>query len=417
MARLIDGFEQFFDAAGNPLVNGKLYFYESGSGTVLKNTYADSAETIPNTNPVILNGDGRCTNVFGTGSYRVVLTDTDSVQLVQRDPIGGVSGVTFGADWNSAQIYGANDVVRDAGEYWISQIADNQNIQPSTDLTGSWKGWLTFTDITELSVAAGSTGNVSRWVMSTTTATATQYANLATIAFPATNNVAANITLLLTPKSVAGQYSPVLVAITALQGTAGLSTSSRIEVLSSDETAIARDDLFLDTATAANGTDVLLWMQSIIAAAYDVQVIAESFDTGVSVSAYNDAATWTASAPAGAVTITSDWAGSGQQSSTSLLNGWGGTIFYRKDSDGIVTVSATLTTIGTTAAGTNIFTLPAGYRTFSSDTITVPLCGNDTALGASAGRIQFSNIGTCVINNYAGTNTQIRFSVTYKGEN
>lgn len=138
MSRIIDGFEQFFDASGDPLVSGKLYFYESGSGTTLKDTYSDLAETNANSNPVILNGDGRCPNVFGPGSYRVILTDSDDVQLVQRDPVGGVSGITFGVDWNAIQIYGITDVVRDAGSYWISQIDNNQNHQPSLDDGTNW---------------------------------------------------------------------------------------------------------------------------------------------------------------------------------------------------------------------------------------------------------------------------------------
>ena len=44
MARIVGAFEQFFDINGDPLVEGKLYFYASGS-TTPKNTYADVAGT------------------------------------------------------------------------------------------------------------------------------------------------------------------------------------------------------------------------------------------------------------------------------------------------------------------------------------------------------------------------------------
>lgn len=150
-------------------------------------------------------------------------------------------------------------------------------------------------------------------VMSTGTATATYYAKLATLAFPATNNVAANLSFILTPKSASGSYPPVIVTATVLQGTSGLSASSKVSMLSSDETAIAHNDLFLVTSAATNGTNIELHMQSIIAAAYDVQLLSSSFDTGVSVSAWNDSATWSATDPtiAAAVSVTSDWAGSG----------------------------------------------------------------------------------------------------------
>ena len=40
MARFGSLDTQYFNDAGDPLVNGKIYFYESGT-TTLKNTYAD----------------------------------------------------------------------------------------------------------------------------------------------------------------------------------------------------------------------------------------------------------------------------------------------------------------------------------------------------------------------------------------
>ena len=49
---------QFFDANGNPLALGNLYYYIAGT-TTLQNTYSDSAGTILNTNPIVLDGSGR----------------------------------------------------------------------------------------------------------------------------------------------------------------------------------------------------------------------------------------------------------------------------------------------------------------------------------------------------------------------
>ena len=138
MARLINAFEQFFDAAGDPLVSGKLFFFETGSNTVAKDTFADAGQTIPNSNPVILTGDGRSPNVFGDGTYRVVLTDSDDVQILSRDPVGGNVSIVFGADWVNTTVYNVNDVVRDDGRYWISQVSNNQNNRPSTDGGSNW---------------------------------------------------------------------------------------------------------------------------------------------------------------------------------------------------------------------------------------------------------------------------------------
>ncbi len=138
MARLIDAFEQFFDSAGNPLIQGKIFFFESGSSTAAKDTFSNSDETNVNSNPVILNGDGRVPNTFGTGSYRAVVTDRDEVQILVRDPVGGGTGTTFGADWNNESFYSIGDVVRDDGRYWTSLTGNNQGNQPSTDDGSNW---------------------------------------------------------------------------------------------------------------------------------------------------------------------------------------------------------------------------------------------------------------------------------------
>ena len=141
MARIVNAFEQFFDTAGDPLVDGKLYFYVSGSTSTEKETFADVGETIPNTNPVILRADGRSPDVFGTGSYRVVLTDKDSVQILARDPVGGVGGQEFGADWNAIVTYQIGDITREGNYYYQGQSVNNEGNQPSLDAGGNWVTW------------------------------------------------------------------------------------------------------------------------------------------------------------------------------------------------------------------------------------------------------------------------------------
>jgi hypothetical protein len=138
MARLIDALEQVFDADGDPLVSGLLDFYETGGSTVRKTTYADSAETIANANPVVLGGDGVAPNIFGTGTYRVVVRTAAGAQLRQRDPVGGDASLSFGADWISTISYGLADVVKEDGKYWESQTAANAGNQPSLDGGTNW---------------------------------------------------------------------------------------------------------------------------------------------------------------------------------------------------------------------------------------------------------------------------------------
>lgn len=68
------GKQQFFDINGAPLVGGQVFNYVV-STTTPKNTYQDSALTIPNTNPVILDARGQC-SMYGSGAYRQVLKDS-----------------------------------------------------------------------------------------------------------------------------------------------------------------------------------------------------------------------------------------------------------------------------------------------------------------------------------------------------
>ena len=138
MTRLIDAFEQILDGSGDPVVEGLIDFFESGSSSARKTTFADSAQTIANPNPVPLGGDGRCPNVFGTGSYNAILRTAAGVQILARDPVGQGGGLTFGEDWSVTTSYSATDQVRDAGLYWQSLVSANLGNQPSLDSGAKW---------------------------------------------------------------------------------------------------------------------------------------------------------------------------------------------------------------------------------------------------------------------------------------
>jgi hypothetical protein len=138
MTRLINAFEQMLDGSGDPVPSGLIDFFESGSSSARKTTFADSAQTIPNANPVVLGGDGRCPNVFGTGSYNAILRTAAGVQILARDPVGQGGGLTFGDDWSSTREYSATDQVRDASTYWQSLVSGNLGNQPSLDSGAKW---------------------------------------------------------------------------------------------------------------------------------------------------------------------------------------------------------------------------------------------------------------------------------------
>ena len=131
MTRSINPVPQFFDSAGDPLIFGKMYFFESGT-TTPKQTYADVNLSILNTHPVLLTADGRMPNVFFNGTARQVLTSGDDVQIWVRDPVSSDDAQGSFSDWNSISIYEEGDIVTHNGLYYISIQSANQDNDPST---------------------------------------------------------------------------------------------------------------------------------------------------------------------------------------------------------------------------------------------------------------------------------------------
>ena len=72
-APLPNAMTQFVDGNGAPYSGGKVFFYIPGT-TTPSSTWQDPYQTILNTNPVVLDSNGRAI-IFGTGTYREVLQD------------------------------------------------------------------------------------------------------------------------------------------------------------------------------------------------------------------------------------------------------------------------------------------------------------------------------------------------------
>lgn len=68
-----NGKQSYIDAAGNPLVGGKLYTYAAGTNTP-QATWQDAGQIAANTNPVVMDGRGEAT-IFWLGAYKIVLKD------------------------------------------------------------------------------------------------------------------------------------------------------------------------------------------------------------------------------------------------------------------------------------------------------------------------------------------------------
>lgn len=84
---------QFFTNDGKVLANGSLSFYDSGT-TNPRSTYSDPAMTTPNPASVTLDGAGRpSVDIWGDGSYRVVLRDELGTTIVTLDDVSGPQGI------------------------------------------------------------------------------------------------------------------------------------------------------------------------------------------------------------------------------------------------------------------------------------------------------------------------------------
>lgn len=107
---------QFTDALGVPLAGGAVYFYAPNTSTP-KTTYQDALQTIPNSNPVILDSAGRAI-ILGSGSYRQVVKDANgntiwdqitSEAVVGQTSFGGTSTGSANAQVVSAGTFSGAD--------------------------------------------------------------------------------------------------------------------------------------------------------------------------------------------------------------------------------------------------------------------------------------------------------------------
>ena len=137
MSRFGNLADQYFDDAGDPLVSGQIYFYETGTST-LKNTYSDINLSIANPNPVLLSAAGRQPNIFFDGVAKAILTNSSDVQIEVRDPIGETTSA-FGTPWLASKVYSAGQVVRGSdGVYYESILNGNQGNDPTAAGGGTY---------------------------------------------------------------------------------------------------------------------------------------------------------------------------------------------------------------------------------------------------------------------------------------
>lgn len=88
---LQNGKQDFKDANGRPLSGGRVFFFEPGTQSP-KDTYQDAAQTILNTNPIILDARGEAV-IYGSGAYRQVLRDASLNQIWDQNIPDALSSV------------------------------------------------------------------------------------------------------------------------------------------------------------------------------------------------------------------------------------------------------------------------------------------------------------------------------------
>ena len=122
---------QYLDNSGNVLAGGKLYLYESASNT-FKTLFNASNKQTQIANPVVFDASGRTPEIFFEGTARAILTNSDDVQIWDRDPVNSENLQVNLSLWSAAIAYEQFDFVRGSdGNYYQSKTNDNLNNDPT----------------------------------------------------------------------------------------------------------------------------------------------------------------------------------------------------------------------------------------------------------------------------------------------
>lgn len=134
--RYVDPRPQYLDDAGDPLIEGKVFIYNSGS-SVFKDLFFDINKKDKAPNPVILTASGRMKNTFFDGSAKAVLTNADESQFWNIDPINSSTGEGQFSDWNSVSVFNVPDIVIGGDDLFYMSITNNNQGNAVTD-TLNW---------------------------------------------------------------------------------------------------------------------------------------------------------------------------------------------------------------------------------------------------------------------------------------
>lgn len=93
---------QFFNSNGEPLENGKLYTCVPGAATLnqRKTSYSNALLSTPNTNPIILDAEGKATIYSSSAFYKLFLFDENDVPVLTQDNVGPLGAQIVPRDYD-----------------------------------------------------------------------------------------------------------------------------------------------------------------------------------------------------------------------------------------------------------------------------------------------------------------------------
>jgi hypothetical protein len=192
--RFTNPFARFFDTNASLLNGGKLNFYVDDAGTTRKDTYSDNALSVVNANPVVLTASGVIPDIFLSGAYRVVMTDSSDVQIDVVENYNIAIPVMPSA-WAATTTYAAADVVQGTdGFLYTSKAGSNLNNDPVSDSTSAfWNPSLSASTATRQGTVELATD--AEAVAATATNRAMTPANVLAAVAPATTTLAGRVEL------------------------------------------------------------------------------------------------------------------------------------------------------------------------------------------------------------------------------